>query len=134
MGHLVASAPEGDQATILLVDDEESVRRAFSMALSRSGFSVMEAGSGEEALEVYQNANATIAAVILDAKMPGMGGSECLRELLGIDPDAKVVVVSGHLGDSSTRVGINRAKAVLEKPVGPMDLVGVVRSVLEDDL
>ena len=80
---------------ILLVDDEEVVRRAASFALERLGYHVIAAADGEIALKIFRKAPEKIALVILDLSMPLMSGEECLRHLKKIRPDTPVLLSSG---------------------------------------
>jgi CheY-like chemotaxis protein len=95
---LVDAAPEevGSPGTVLVVDDEEVVIRVAKFALERSGFAVLEARSGQEAVEAVRKNAAGISAVILDLTMPGMDGRHVLPELRKIRPDLPVIVSSGH--------------------------------------
>ena len=78
--------------TILLVDDEELVRDLGKRILERSGYTVLTAANGKEALDLYNREMGKISLVILDLIMPEMGGKQCLEELLKIDPKARVLI------------------------------------------
>lgn len=87
--------------TILLVDDEAGIRMLIRQALESNGYSVLEAKSGENALEIYKSLaekpeESAVDLVILDLNMPGMSGQVCLQELLKIDNKLKVLVASGY--------------------------------------
>src|SRR5690606_10909479 len=71
-----ATAPSPETLCILLVDDERSVRRVAEKALSRAGFSVLVAESGEEALRIYEAKAGQIGLVVLDMAVPGMDGRD----------------------------------------------------------
>ena len=88
--------PVGGSETILLVDDEESILKSGEEMLSRFGYNTLSAASGEVALELYRRRQEDIDLVILDLVMPGMAGNRCLEELLRINPEAQVIVASGH--------------------------------------
>jgi CheY-like chemotaxis protein len=81
--------------TVLLVDDEETIRGIGSEMLKELGFSVITANDGREAVEVFR-ANPGIAAVILDLTMPHMDGEQCFRELRQLDSTVKVIMSSGY--------------------------------------
>ena len=83
------------EGAILVVDDEDIVRRVAQAALPRLGYRVLTANNGEEALRIYSNAPGAVDAVLLDLTMPVMGGEETLRRLRKINPDVVVVVMSG---------------------------------------
>jgi two-component system, cell cycle sensor histidine kinase and response regulator CckA len=138
-----ASEPELDVAetqampafgteTVLLVDDEEFVRDLGARILARSGYTVLQAANGTEALSVFKSDRSRISLVILDLIMPEMGGSECLKELLKIDPRVRVLVASGYSADTSVRESIDiGAKGFVNKPFRVKDLLRAVRKVLD---
>jgi len=82
--------------TILLVDDEEIVRRVGCTSLERLGFEVLLALNGAEAVEVFQSTEKQIVLVILDVTMPVMGGAEALAHLQRIRPEIPVIMSSGY--------------------------------------
>jgi CheY-like chemotaxis protein len=88
---------------ILVMDDEELIRKALSRMLERLGYQADGVGDGKEALEKYRKTlqeGTPYRAVIMDLTIPGgMGGKETVRELLKIDPQAKVIVSSGYSHD-----------------------------------
>ena len=94
----------GGSETILVVDDESMIRDLAKRILEKSGYSVLTAGSGVEALDVYAEERSRISLVILDLIMPEMGGKQCLEKLLEIDPQVKALVASGFAvtGDTKT--------------------------------
>jgi len=86
---------------ILIVDDQRAVREEMAFALTYDGFQVIEAADGEAGLQAAKEP--TVAAVLLDVKMPGLDGLEVLARLRELRPDLPVVMVSGH-GDIDTAV------------------------------
>nr|HMQ14132.1 response regulator [Candidatus Competibacter phosphatis] len=82
--------------TILLVDDEESVRTLGTRMLERIGFKVLVAADGQEALDIYRKRRDEIALILLDLTMPQMDGEETLHELRRIDAKVRVVISSGY--------------------------------------
>ena len=92
----------GGSETVLVVDDEKLIRDMASEALRRSGYGVLIAASGEEALEIYAGGR-QIDLVIMDLGMPGMGGFKCLREITRIEPRAKVLIASGYSSNDQIR-------------------------------
>ena len=115
---------------LLLVDDEDDFRRATSAALTRRGFVVTEAASGEEALAAVQRQRPD--TVILDLKMPGMGGIETLQGIRKIDATLPVIILTGH-GDFETAMAGIRLDIVdfLQKPVDMDRLARHVRRILK---
>jgi CheY-like chemotaxis protein len=81
--------------TVLLVDDEETVRGLGREMLQELGFEAITANDGRDALELFKN-NPAINLVILDLTMPHMDGEQCFRELRQIRPDIKVIMSSGY--------------------------------------
>jgi PAS domain S-box-containing protein len=90
----VAESEQGE-GTILVVDDEEIVRRVASAALMRQGYRILTASNGLEAIEVYAKGPGAIDVVLLDMTMPVMGGEETLRRLAAMNPAVVVVAMSG---------------------------------------
>jgi PAS domain S-box-containing protein len=95
----LAPAAKG-YGTILLVEDENAVRALARDMLQILGYDPVEASSGEEALAVFDRHRGTIRAVVSDIVMPGIGGIDLARRLVGQKPDLKVLLVSGYAKDS----------------------------------
>jgi two-component system cell cycle sensor histidine kinase/response regulator CckA len=130
---MIKAIPVGSE-TILLVDDEDAVRRLGEQILSKFGYTVLTAGNGLEGLDVYRRERDRIALVILDLIMPKMSGAECLKEILTIDPQAKVIVASGYAANGQIVQAIeDGAKASIQKPYGAQSLVELVRRILDDE-
>jgi PAS domain S-box-containing protein len=103
--------------TILLVDDEETLRTVGSRMLERLGFAVLTASDGGEAVERYRERQGEIDAVILDLTMPRMDGAEALGELLLVNPDVRVVLASGYAReDVMERFAGRGFTAFIQKP------------------
>jgi PAS domain S-box-containing protein len=101
---------------ILLIDDEEANVRVLSMSLRADGYEVLSAYSGEEGLEVFKKESPRI--ILTDIKMPGMDGIEVLRHIKAGDPDAEVVIVTGHGDiDSAVEALHHGASDFINKPV-----------------
>jgi CheY-like chemotaxis protein len=84
------------RGTILLIDDEDAVRRLGKAALERYGYSVLLAGDGYQAIDVFSRVAEQLLIVVLDMAMPGMGGEETFRRLRAIRPDVPVLLSSGY--------------------------------------
>ncbi len=129
-----SESPVGGNETILLVEDEESVRRLGEQILSRFGYSVISAANGLQAVKAFARNRNTISLVILDLIMPDMGGRQCLREILNIDPSAKVLIASGYAADGEMDDAIMEgARASLRKPYEAVELLEMVRKVLDPE-
>lgn len=79
---------------ILLIDDEEGIRKVMAISLRDAGYQVWTAGDGEQGLEIFSRTQPEI--VITDVKMPGMDGIEVLRRIKGMNPDVEVIIITGH--------------------------------------
>ncbi|HWN94583.1 MAG TPA: CHASE domain-containing protein [Methylomirabilota bacterium] len=108
--------------TVLVIDDEESVRMVAGKMLKTLGFDVLTAGNGEQGLNVY-NARADISAVLLDLTMPEMDGEETFRELRQLRPDARVILMSGFNEQEAGARFVGKGLAgFLQKPFTPDEL------------
>jgi PAS domain S-box-containing protein len=116
--------------TILLVDDEDAVRELAKELLELFGYTVLTAYDGKNALDVYKKNRKNISLVILDLMMPKMSGSECLEELLKIDPDIKVIIASGYCADPDNKNNVG-AKGFIDKPYHVKGLLDTIREVLD---
>ncbi|OJF93496.1 hybrid sensor histidine kinase/response regulator [Pararhizobium antarcticum] len=122
----------GDSAVVLLVEDEEAVRRGGKRMLETRGYTVHEAGSGVEALEIIAEFGDTIDIVVSDVVMPEMDGPTLLRELRKIHPDMKFIFVSGYAEDAFARNLPADAKfGFLPKPFSLKQLAVAVREMLD---
>jgi PAS domain S-box-containing protein len=125
--------PRGGDETILLVDDEESIRTFASAILERFGYRVLTGASGEEALEIIGRTGGKIALVILDLGMPGMGGHRCLEEIRKIDPPAKVLIASGYSMNAQVKKSLEMGAAgYIGKPYRINVLLRKVREILDE--
>ncbi|MFC1834299.1 PAS domain S-box protein [Thermodesulfobacteriota bacterium] len=120
--------------TILIVDDEERVRNLGKMMLARSGYTVLTAGNGKEALGVYRQNKDEVSLVVLDLIMPEMGGKQCLQELLRIDPKVKVLIASGYSVKGSNKDSPEAgAVEFISKPYDAKEFLRVVRKVMDEE-
>ncbi len=119
------------QDTILLVEDEEAVRSFAARALRMRGYNVLEAGGGEEALEIVRGGEHEIHLLITDVVMPNMDGPTLVRHVKGLKPDMAVIFMSGYAEEAFRR---NDEKAedlhFLPKPFGLKQLAAKVKDVL----
>jgi two-component system cell cycle sensor histidine kinase/response regulator CckA len=116
---------------ILLIEDEDMVRDVTKRILERSGYTVITAANGKEALNLYEEKRDKISLVILDLIMPEMGGKQCLEELHRIDPDLKILATSGYPLDGPTKDAIESATSgFVGKPYSIKEILRAVSDVL----
>lgn len=119
-----------DPIRVLLVDDEERFRDTLGRLLSRHGFSVRDAGDGEAALALLQEAPCDV--ILLDVKMPGLSGQEALPLLREACPGAEVLVLTGHASvDIAAAMIAGGAADYLLKPCPTDELEGAIRAVFD---
>ncbi len=118
--------------TVLLAEDEDSVRSLTKLVLTGCGYQVLEAANGHEALEVAQQHSGTIDLLLSDVVMPGMGGWELSERLRKDCPSILVLFVSGYTDDAIVRHGVLEEQVpFLPKPFSPRALAFKVRQVLD---
>jgi PAS domain S-box-containing protein len=116
--------------TILLVDDEKTVRAAVGAILERMGFHVVMASDGVSALSIVREKSNEIAAVLLDWTMPGISGEDVLRELLRIRPETPVIVSSGFTSEDISEKLPATGVGFIQKPYASADLIEKLREIL----
>ena len=122
----------GKSAVVLLVEDEEAVRRGGKRMLETRGYTVHEAGSGVEALDILDELDGKVDVVVSDVVMPEMDGPSLLRELRKKYPDLKFIFVSGYAEDAFARNLPADAKfGFLPKPFSLKQLAVAVREALD---
>ncbi|NWF39811.1 PAS domain S-box protein [Mariprofundus sp. NF] len=120
--------------TILVVDDEETVREVATMMLEDMGFKTLSAVDGSDALQVYRKHESEIVAVLLDMTMPKMDGKECFRELRRINPEVKVILSSGYNEQDATSRFVGQGLAgFLQKPYAPEALHEKIRIMFDNE-
>jgi two-component system cell cycle sensor histidine kinase/response regulator CckA len=125
-----ARVPSRHSGTVLLVEDEELVRQSTAAMLSRLGYEVVTAANGREAIEEFTRHNGSFELVVLDLKMPLMGGEEALPELRRVRPGVPVILTSGYSEMEAIRVvGGPTFDGFLQKPYRPGDLAEVVQAI-----
>ena len=124
--------PSGGHETILVVDDEEGIRVPSAQILEANGYKALTAASGESALDIFRHNPEAVDLVLLDLAMPGMGGAQCLKEMLAIHPETRVIIVSGYLANTQVKESLEAgAKAMIAKPYQMSTLLRQVRAVLD---
>jgi len=120
--------------TILLVEDEDALRRATAEFLSLRGYTVLEAKNGEDALSIAQHYGSTIHLAVTDVVMPLVSGGQLAKELARVRPETEVLFVSGYAGKTVLdHKVVNVESNFLQKPFMLKQLAGKVRSVLDHD-
>jgi PAS domain S-box-containing protein len=119
------------KARILLADDEETVRETLAAMLHQAGHEVITCADGESALEEYGKRWRELDLVVLDMVMPRRGGHEVFRDMLQLNPDVRVLLISGHTVDLEAREVLQLGAAgFLQKPFSFDSLTNVVDQVL----
>jgi len=117
--------------TLLLVEDEELVRKVVARILDRAGYHVLVAGTGADALAMCEDLRPPIDALVTDIVMPGMGGKELATHIAARYPDIKILFMTGYTDDEILRKGIlDQGRALILKPFGPEELLSKLREVL----
>jgi two-component system cell cycle sensor histidine kinase/response regulator CckA len=125
-----ATAKKGSE-TILLVEDESSVRQLLAEILTLDGYSVMNAANAEEALALARTHEGAIQLMVTDVVMPGMNGRELADRMKAARPELKVLFISGYTADVIVHRGVtDHTSALLAKPFTPTVLVAKVREIL----
>jgi CheY-like chemotaxis protein len=121
----------GGCETVLLVEDEESVRELVRETLAMRGYKVLEAENGENGLHIAETCPDHIDILITDVVMPGMGGRELAKQLLVLRPGISVLYLSGYTEDAVVHQGaLGPGTAFLQKPFTLQSLAKKVRDVL----
>ena len=120
--------------TILLVEDEDSVRRLAREILQMNGYKVFEAQRGSEAIEICERENGPINMMVTDVVMPRMSGPQLADHLAEVRPDMKVLYMSGYTDSSIINHGVLASgTAFLQKPFTPASLLNKVREILNSE-
>jgi PAS domain S-box-containing protein len=117
-------------SSILVIDDEESIRTLLRITLANKGFEVFTAEDGEQGIEVFKRERPPM--VITDIKMPGMDGIEVLKEIRQMNPDTRVIVITGH-GDMESAIEALKLEAsdFINKPITDEGLMVAIRRAEE---
>ena len=122
----------GGTETILLVDDDLSIRRVARMMLESAGYVVIDASGGEEALSITSARWITVSLLVTDVVMPRMSGKELAHRLQEICPKLRVLYVSGYTADVIANHGIlDTGVDYLGKPFQSLEFLTKVREILD---
>ena len=123
---------QSQHGTVLVIDDEESVREIASIMLEESGYTVLTASGGVEGVATFKAQQKSIVAILLDMTMPDMDGSTVFRELKMIQPDVTVILSSGYNEqDATNRFAGKGLAGFLQKPYTPNALYKKLSEVLK---
>lgn len=124
-----APLPQGRGEWILVVDDEENVRRLTRRILEKNGYAVLEAQHGLEALATYDSDGGRVGAVVTDLMMPHMDGPALIRALRARNRNAKIIAMSGYLSQPELLQSVE-IDAFLAKPCSAADLLDTLQDLL----
>ena len=127
----IEKMPHGDE-TILLVEDDDAVRTFASQVLQDCGYTIIEAASGQEAIQLLKKHPEQVHMLVSDVVMPSLSGREVAEQVKALIPAIKVLFLSGYTDDAVIRHGILASEvAFLQKPFTPSELGLKVRNVLD---
>jgi CheY-like chemotaxis protein len=123
----------GGSETVLLVEDEESLRKLILRMLSENGYAVLEAASAIQAMEIARQVQGKIDLLLTDVVMPGMNGSELADQLVSLYPQIKTLYMSGYT-EFAVRLSdiVRQERRLLQKPFTQQSLLRKIREVLEN--
>jgi two-component system cell cycle sensor histidine kinase/response regulator CckA len=127
---MTGASEQNGAKTILLVDDEPSVRAIVMKILRRANYAVIEASDGEHAVRVANAHSGPIDLVVTDMYMPGLHGPEVVRQLRLGRPDLRALFMSGY-ADHDSRSGVPSGANFLNKPFSGAELAAAVKSALD---
>lgn len=135
-GQPVEAAPAGSEAlagseTVVLVEDEDAIRRVVRLALSRCGYRVIDFPSGEAAMAFCEVANERLDLLLTDVVMPGMNGRELAERAVGALPSLKVLYMSGYADGALAAGAVADPTRFLWKPFTPTEVARAVRRALD---
>jgi len=132
--NLDAELSQQGEGTILIVDDEETIRETAAMMLEDMGFKTLAAADGQAGVEVFKNNQHKIVAVLLDMTMPKLDGQGCFSQLQRIQKGLKVILSSGYNEQEATSRFTGKGLAgFIQKPYTPDALHDVIHRVLNSD-
>ena len=122
--------PEHPLTTIILVEDEAPIRRLLGTTLRRNGYQVLEAATGQEAIDRFAEHPDAVNLLITDVRMPQMTGPELIRTLRASKPDLKVLCISGCVATVPSELAAEIS--VLQKPFSRQELIAEVGRIVND--
>jgi PAS domain S-box-containing protein len=129
---MAPSAPQGGHEVVLVIEDDDSLRKLYKTVLDNFGYTVIEAFNGEDALKKFKVNKDRIQLCILDVIMPMKSGREVYEAVKKMKPDIKIIFASGYPEDVIEKKGIQASGAhFIQKPATPYDFLKKVREVLD---
>ena len=127
---MTADNPHDDKPSprVLVVDDNDVVRKTLARTLRRLGYTAVEAASGEAALEIIAGDTATFDCMVIDRVMPGLSGPQLIHSIRAIDTEVPIVLTTGFSDDDELPAGV--VNSVLSKPWTTDDVTVVMRAAL----
>ena len=123
--------PQGTE-TIMIVDDDPSIRKLVWDTMEPLGYQLLEAGSGEDALALFERSGGKVDLVLSDLIMPGINGQELLEALREKDPSIRTIIMSGYTDNIVVQHGVLKPGVIfLNKPLLPISLAVKIRNVLD---
>jgi len=119
----------GGNETVLVIEDDFAVRKFVSDTLNLYGYTILTANDGQEGLEMFRAQRDRIDLVLLDLTMPIMSGEMVLGSIMNIQPDAKVIITSGHSEEEHLK--FKMAKGYIPKPYTIKNLAKLIRTTLD---
>jgi two-component system, cell cycle sensor histidine kinase and response regulator CckA len=130
----VPAAPGHPAEVVLVAEDEPMVRSVMARTLRDSGYTVLEASNGREALDLLEQRGGAVNLVVADVVMPGMGGREMTARLAERWPQVPVLFTSGYTGLDVVRRGLlEEGREFLQKPLAPEALIRKVRQLVSSE-
>ncbi|MCB0210003.1 MAG: GAF domain-containing protein [Anaerolineae bacterium] len=125
----------GGNETILIVEDEPSVRNLAKFVLKKQGYKILEASNGVEALRITREYNDEIHLLLTDTVMPKMSGQVLVEQFKIVRPDTKILLTSGYTGkrNNHSDKSVNSDIAFIQKPFSAVELVQMIRDVLDSE-
>jgi len=123
---------EDNRRTVLIVDDEAEVRKLVSAMISQLGYEVITADSGDHAMTLYQNHGGHVDLLITDVVAPGMAGPMLAERLIAVQPDLKVLYMSGyHHTTVVQKYVVEKGHALVTKPFTAQEMRARVKELVE---
>jgi DNA-binding response OmpR family regulator len=121
------------QKNILIIDDEEAIRRSFELALKESGYKVTTVSSGEKGIDELKNNSYQL--VFLDLKMPQMNGTQTLKKIREFSSSIPIYIVTAFHKEFLIELDdlrkSNLSFQIIKKPIGSLEILAIAQSVLE---